>query len=124
MKQSDDKQLQLGKEYLEDLKKLRGGDVLAFHKKIANDPKLLKAFSDSYQSSKKDLSHIPEKYVELILLALGCAKGVETTIMTHGKLSYKKGASIEEIGEVLRLVFFYCGASAIIPGAEIFEEVE
>jgi alkylhydroperoxidase/carboxymuconolactone decarboxylase family protein YurZ len=31
---------------------------------------------------------------------------------------------MDEIGEVLRLVFFYYGASAIIPAVELFEELE
>jgi len=36
----------------------------------------------------------------------------------------KKGATMDEVGEVLRLVFFYYGASAIIPAVELFEELE
>lgn len=124
MKQENEQQLEKSREILEQLKEKRGGGVLSFHKRIANDPELVKAFDMQYGISKKELKHIPPKYVELILLALGCAKGVQTTIDTHGKLAYEKGCSIEEIGEALRLVFFYCGASGLIPGAEIFEEVE
>lgn len=124
MKQENEKQIERSKEILEGLKVKRGGSVLSFHKRIANDPDLVKAFDTQYGICKKEISHIPPKYVELILLALGCAKGVQTTIDTHGKLAFEKGATIEEIGETLRLVFFYCGASGIIPGAEIFEELE
>jgi alkylhydroperoxidase/carboxymuconolactone decarboxylase family protein YurZ len=124
MKQENQEQIQKSKEILEQLKEKRGGNVLSFHKRIANDPNLLKSFDSQYAICKKELTHIPPKYIELLLIALGCSKGVQTTIDTHAKLAYEKGASIEEIGEVLRLVFFYCGASALIPGAEIFEELE
>lgn len=57
-------------------------------------------------------------------MALGCTRGAQTTINTHGRLALENGATIEEIGEVLRLVFFLCGATALIPAAEIFEKMD
>ena len=64
------------------------------------------------------------KYMELMLMLMGCTAGNAVTIKTHGELAVKKGATIDEIGEVLRLVFFYYGASAVIPAVELFEELQ
>ena len=61
---------------------------------------------------------------QLLLLALGCAKGKRTTIRVHGNLAHQKGASVEEICEVLRLVMFYCGASAVLDLDEILDEID
>ena len=72
----------------------------------------------------KELQHLPRKYRELIILALGCAFKTPTTINVHSKLALEHGATVEEIGEVLRLVFFLGGANCLIPAAEIFEMVE
>jgi alkylhydroperoxidase/carboxymuconolactone decarboxylase family protein YurZ len=124
MKQTDEKKIKEAKKELADLAEKRGGSVLSFHKRIANDPGLVKAFSDSYENSKSSLEHLSPKMIELILFALGCSKGVPTTIQTHGKLAYEKGATVDELGEVMRLVFFYCGAASLIPAAEIFEELD
>ncbi len=123
MKLENTEQIKKSLATLEKLKEQRGGTILPFHKQIANDPKLLESFSQQFKICKEEIEHIPPKYVELILLALGCVKGVPVTINTHGNLAVKKGATIEEIGETLRLVFFYCGASSIIPAAELFEEI-
>lgn len=110
-------------ELMQDLKEARGGSLLPFHRKMANDPVLLEAFTHQFVTCKNGIEAVPEKYVELILLALGCAKGVETTIKTHGKLVLQKGASKQEVYEVLRLVFFYCGAESVISAMELFDEV-
>ena len=111
-------------EILERLKEQRGGNVLSIHKKMANDPKLLQAFSQQFAICKQDITHVPAKYMELMLMLMGCCAGNAVTIKTHGELAVKKGATMDEVGEVLRLVFFYYGASAIIPAVELFEELE
>lgn len=123
MKQTNPEKLQEAQELLAALKVKRGGTVLGFHKKIANDPALLTAFNQQYDSCNKDMEHIPRKYRELIIMALGCAEKAQTTINVHAKLALEHGATIEEIGETLRLVFFLCGATSLIPAAEIFEEI-
>ncbi len=124
MKQQNKEKIEEALKVLEELKELRGGDVAPFHRKMANDPKLIKAFTDEYKVCKKGIDHIPEKYVEFILMALGCAKGVETTIKAHGALAIEKGATVEELGELLRIILLYCGTSAVIPAVEIFEDLE
>lgn len=124
MKESREEKLAESRQVLKELKDLRGGSVISAHKRMANDPELLKTFTYNFQHCKSGLTHLEPKTVELILLALGCAKGARTTIGVHGNLAYKKGASAEEIGEVLRLVMFYCGASAVLNIDEIFEEID
>ena len=124
MKQEDKEKITQAEEILERLKVQRGGNVLSIHKKMANDPKLLQAFSQQFAICKQDITHIPAKYMELMLMLMGCCAGNSVTIKTHGELAVKKGATMDEIGEVLRLVFFYYGASAIIPAVELFEELE
>ena len=124
MKQTNAAQLEKSKKIMEELKELRGGSVLDFHKKIANDPAMLYAFQQQYLNCNKKDTVIPRKYRELIIFALGCARGVPTTINTHGRLAFENGATIEELGEVMRLVFFLCGATAVIPAAELFEKID
>lgn len=124
MKQNNVETIEKAKEMLEELKVKRGGTVLEFHKQIANVPELLTAFSQQYDICNKELELIPRKYRELIIMALGCASNAETTILTHAKLAYENGASIEEIGETLRMVFFVNGAVGLIPSAKIFEAIE
>ena len=105
MKQENKEKIAQAEEILERLKEQRGGNVLSIHKKMANDPKLLQAFSQQFAICKQDITNA-------------------VTIKTHGELAVKKGATMDEVGEVLRLVFFYYGASAIIPAVELFEELE
>ena len=124
MKQQDLSTISESKKLLEELKEKRGGSVLDFHKKIANDPLLLTAFNQQYDICNKEMKHIPRKYRELIIMAIGCARSAQTTIDVHAKLAYENGATIEEIGETLRLVFFLAGATSLIPAAEIFENLE
>lgn len=123
MKQENEDQIAKSHKLLEELMDLRGGSVLPFHKKIANDPALIHAFTQQYINCNKKDTSIPRKYRELMILILGCARGAQTTINTHGRLAYEHGATIEEIGEALRLVFFLCGATSLIPAAELFEEL-
>lgn len=125
MKQTDKAHIAEGIKILGELKEKRGGKVLDFHKRCANDVKLLEAFTAQYNVCNSEENTVLErKYRELILMALGCSEGVNTTIITHAELALKYGASIEEIGEVLRLIFFYFGASKLIPSVEIFEKLE
>ena len=124
MKQENKEKIAQAEEILERLKEQRGGNVLSIHKKMANDPKLLQAFSQQFAICKQDITHVPAKYMELMLMLMGCCAGNAVTIKTHGELAVKKGATMDEVGEVLRLVFFYYGASAIIPAVELFEELE
>ncbi len=124
MKQTDPAMLDKSRAQLAELKAKRGGSLVDFHRKIANDPALLRAFSQQYDICNKELKHLPRKYRELIIMALGCAFKTPTTINVHSKLAMEHGATVEEIGEVLRLVFFLGGANCLIPAAEIFEAVE
>ena len=124
MKQDDKEKIARAMEGLRRLKDQRGGSVLSIHRKMANDPKLLQAFSQQFEICKQDITHIPAKYMELMLMLMGCTAGNTVTIRTHGELAVKKGATIDEVGEVLRLIFFYYGASAVIPAVELFEELE
>lgn len=124
MRQCNHNQIKIAQDLLEELKEHRGGSLSGFHKKIANDPQLLDAFLKQYAICIKGENVIPIKYRELIMLALGCARGCKTTINSHGKLAYINGATIGEIGEVLRLVFMLCGGPALILGAQLFEEID
>lgn len=124
IKQQNQHQIDKSKKLLEDLMELRGGTLLPFHKQIANDPALIHAFTQQYINCNKTDTIIPRKYRELMIMILGCAKNVKTTIMTHGKLAYENGATVEEIGEAIRLAFFLCGAAAIIPAAELFDLID
>ena len=111
MKQTDSDKIREGQEILAVLKEQRGGAILPIHKKMANDPKLLQAFSQQFKICKQEISHIPPQYMELMLMMMGAA-------------ALKKGATPDEVGEALRLIFFYFGASALIPALELFEELE
>lgn len=124
MKQTNPESIEKSRKLLQELKIKRGGKLVDFHKKIANDPALLTSFNQQYDICMKELKHLPRKYQELIILALGCALKTPTTINVHANLALEHGASIEEIGETLRLVFFTGGATCLIPAAEIFDMIE
>ena len=66
MKQENKEKIAQAEEILERLKEQRGGNVLSIHKKMANDPKLLQAFSQQFAICKQDITNIPGKYMELI----------------------------------------------------------
>ena len=123
MRQEDRKKKEEGLELLRELKEKRGGSLLDFHRKCANIPELLTAFNRQYDICNRECGSLSRKNRELLLMALGCSRGVTTTIETHARLALEHGASIDEIGDVLRLVFFYCGASDLIPAVEIFENL-
>lgn len=124
MKEENQEKLARSKEVLEQLKILRGGSVISAHKRMANDPVLLETFAYNFDKCKSGLKALDPKTVELLLLALGCAKGARTTIKVHGNQAHAKGASVEEICEVLRLVMFYCGASAVLNLDELLDEID
>ncbi len=124
MKQTDPVQLEKAQEVMAELKEIRGGDLLPFHRQIANDPQLLQAFQNVFVACNRGDNVIPAKYRELMIMILGCARGVETTIKVHGNKAIQAGATVREVGEALRIALMICGASAIIPAAALFEELE
>lgn len=124
MKQTDPIQLEKSREIMAELKEIRGGDLLPFHRQLANDSQLLKAFESLFLACNRGENLIPLKYRELMIMILGCSRGVETTIKVHGNKALQAGASIQEVGEALRLAMMICGVSAVIPAAGLFEELE
>jgi AhpD family alkylhydroperoxidase len=124
MKQMNHEKKKKGLELLEELKTKRGGEVLAFHKRLANDPDLLAAFTQQYDRCYKNVTHIPPKYKELIIVAMACALNAQMTVDVHAKRAVENGATIEELGETLRLVFLVAGGAGLVAGSEVFEPVE
>ncbi len=124
MRQAKPEELQKAHELLRALEIKRGGKVLEFQKRIANDTDLLTAYTQTYDSCSASLTHLPRKYRELIIMAIGCALRVQTTINTHAKLAVEHGATIEELGETLKLVFFLAGTTSLISAAEVFDPVD
>ena len=114
MKQTDNEKLTLSREVLTKLKEARGGTLLESHLKMGNDPYLAKMFLDSYENNKAD-STIPRKYKELMVMAVGMATGTATTMNVHANLAVKNGATIDEICEVIRMIFFTCGVTKLLP---------
>lgn len=128
MKQSDDKKLKRSLEILQELKEARGGSLLDSHWVMGNDPNLINMFLQQYVNcNKKDIS-IPKKYRELIVMAVGMATGTETTMKVHAKIALDNGATIDEIFEVIRIIFFTCGVTKLLPALEtlgnLFEAVD
>ncbi len=124
MKTTNPETIKRAKELLDELKVKRGGGILPFHKQMANDPYLLDAFSHMYDFCNKEMKHIPRKYRELIVFAVGCAKNAPTTIDVHAKLAIESGATVEELGEVLRIVFFLCGVTGFHPGLTALDPID
>lgn len=124
MKQTDSRQIQKSQEVMEELGKIRGDGLLPFHRQLANDSQLLDAFKNVYVSCNRGENIIPAKYRELMIMLLGCAGGVETTIQVHANKAIKEGATVQEVGEALRIALMMCGVTAIIPAASLFEELE
>ena len=114
MKQTDKEKLTHSKEILNKLKVARGGTLLESHLKMGNDPYLAKMFLDSYENNKAD-NTIPRKYKELMVMAVGMATGTATTMNVHAGLAVKNGATIDEICEVIRMIFFTCGVTKLLP---------
>ena len=124
MKQTNPEAIAKSKKVLEELAVKRGGEVLSFHRQMANDPELINAFSQMYSLCNKELKHIPRQYRELIIFAIACSRNAETTIKVHGKLAIEHGATVDEIGEVLRILFMSCGVTGFHPGLQILEEIQ
>lgn len=114
MKQTNPEKLEQSKAILQQLKEARGGSLLESHRKMGNDPYLAKMFLDTYQNNKADCT-IPKKYKELMIMAVGMATGTATTMNVHAKLAVQNGASVDEICEVIRMIFFTCGVTKLLP---------
>lgn len=114
MKQTDTEKLTHSKEILNKLKEARGGTLLESHLKMGNDPYLAKMFLDSYENNKAE-NTIPRKYKELMVMAVGMAIGTATTMNVHAGLAMKNGATVDEICEVIRMIFFTCGVTKLLP---------
>jgi hypothetical protein len=56
-------------------------------------------------------------------MAIGMATGTETTIRVHANLALKFGATLDEITEVIRIVFFTCGVTKLLPTLEILSDL-
>lgn len=127
MKQTDTEKLARSLKALEELKEARGGSLLDSHRVMGNDPNLVTAFLQQYINCNKSDVSIPPKYRELIVMAIGMATGTDTTMKVHAKIAMEQGATIDEIFEVIRIIFFTCGVSKLLPALEaldIFEPVD
>lgn len=114
MKQKNPEKLEKSRQLLELLKKARGGSVMDSHRKMGNDPMLVKAFLDGYTDNATD-TQIPRKYRELIVMAIGMATGTDTTMKVHSRLALENGATVDDICEVIRIIFFTCGVTKLLP---------
>jgi len=123
VRQTNEEKKRKGLDLLNELKAKRGS-VEQFHKRIANDPDLMTAFTHQFDNCYRNLKHLPRKYQELIMMAIGCARGAQTTINVHARLALEYGATLEELGETLKLVFLLCGSIGLIPGVEVFDPME
>ena len=122
MKQQNPEKLLRSKEVLKELKEARGGSLLNSHQVMGNDPNLVNAFLQQYLNCNKRDVDIPRKYRELIVMAIGMATGTATTTKVHAKLALENGASIDEVFEVIRMIFFTCGVSRLLPALECLED--
>lgn len=128
MKQENPEKLERSQEIMEQLKAARGGSLLTSHQVMGNDPNLINAFLQQYLNCNKNDVSIPKKYRELIVMAIGMATGTETTMKVHAKIALENGATIDEIFEVIRIIFFTCGVTKLLPTLEtlgdLFEPVD
>ena len=127
MKQNNTTKLKRSHKILEELKTARGGSLLDSHKDMGNDPNLVNMFLHQYINCNKEDISIPKKYRELIVMAIGMATGTNTTTKVHADLAIKHGATLDEIFEVIRIIFFTCGVSKLLPALEtldIFEPLD
>lgn len=123
MKQTNPEKLNRSQAILNELKEARGGSLLNSHQVMGNDPNLINAFLQQYLNCNERDIEIPTKYRELIVMAIGMATGTETTIKVHANLAIKNGATIDDIFEVIRLIFFTCGVSKLLPTLECLEDL-
>ncbi|KAF1683154.1 carboxymuconolactone decarboxylase family protein [Veillonella sp. R32] len=124
MKQTNIEKLSKAQELLSELKTLRGGSVTESHCRMGNDPNLVQAFINQYTLCNKKGQELPTKYRELIVMAIGMATGTEMTTKVHAKLAYEAGATVDEICHVIRILFFTCGITKVIPALEVLEAIE
>ena len=127
MEQTDPEKLIRARKILRELKEARGGSLLESHKVMANDPNLVNAFLQQYINCNKMDTSIPKKYRELIVMAVGMATGTATTMKVHSKIAMENGATLDEIFEVIRIIFFTCGVTKLLPILEqldVFEPVD
>ena len=87
MKQTNEEKIARSLKNLEALRAARGGSLLESHRKMGNDPSLVKAFLDQYVNTNKSDVSIPRKYRELIVMAIGMATGTQTTMKVHSRLA-------------------------------------
>ena len=48
-------------------------------------------------------------------MAIGMATGTETTMKVHARLAQENGATVDDICEVIRIIFFTCGVTKLLP---------
>lgn len=118
MIQTDEEKLKRSRQLLAELKKARGGSVMDSHRTMGNDPNLLNMFLEQYVNCNKKDINIPRKYRELIVMAVGMATGTATTMKVHSKLALENGATLDEVFEVIRIIFFTCGVTKLLPALE------
>ncbi len=124
MKQTDPEKLVRARKILNELKEARGGSLLESHRVMANDPNLVNAFLQQYINCNKMDTSIPKKYRELIVMAIGMATGTATTMKVHSKIAMENGATLDEIFEVIRIIFFTCGVTKLLPILEQLDEFD
>ena len=117
MKQENPDKLAQSRQILAALKEARSGTLLDSHRQMGNDPHLAQMFLNQYRENAADTG-IPRKYRELIVMAIGMATGTTTTFTVHANLAQKYGASVDEICEVIRMIFFTCGVTKLLPVLE------
>ena len=121
MKQQNPEKLLRSQEVLKELKEARGGSLLNSHQVMGNDPNLVNAFLQQYLNCNKRDVDIPKKYRELIVMAIGMATQTATTTKVYAKLALENGATVDEVFEVIRIIFFTCGVSKLLPALECLE---
>ena len=121
MKQQNPEKLLRSQEVLKELKEARGGSLLNSHQVMGNDPNLVNAFLQQYLNCNKRDVEIPRKYRELIVMAIGMATGTSTTTKVHAGLALENGATVDDVFEVIRIIFFTCGVSKLLPALECLE---
>ena len=90
---------------------------------MGNDPNLINMFLQQYVNCNKKDINITRKYRELIVMAIGMAMGTETTTKVHAKLAIENGATLDEIFEVIRIIFFTCGVTKLLPTLETLSDL-
>ena len=123
MKQTNPEKISRAQGIMEELRKARGGTLLKSHQVMGHDPNLINAFLQQYLNCNKRDVEIPRKYRELIVMAIGMATGTSTTMKVHANLAVQNGASINELFEVIRIIFFTCGVTKLLPVLENLDDL-